>query len=351
MERARCADHPGAIAGWQCRDCGRVLCPECVAEETLENGARFLSCSACDGRVDQLMEPGGTGTVRQHLWQIVQVPVSWFTVLLLPLTVWALWSTRRLEAAGTAAVLIFAVAPCFWALYFATVRSGAHAFDALGRGEKVDLLEHVVFPAARALVLMVGAAGPVTLVRWLGGDFAAPVSNPLLWVLLVLGALAMPLWTAYLAGGAGLASALSLERARRSIRELGADYWTVAGWTLALASLCFLWAGGADRAIRGPVFLLLQGLAVYFLLFVARFVGALLAIRGPELGFELRPDQLRPVLPDAVPRGTRKAKPPPPPPKKEIAPIELDEEAPAGPMRIERGMGGGGSWDPEDGER
>src|SRR3954453_14236900 len=84
----RCTDHSGAIAGWHCQDCGRALCPDCVAGETLENGGRLLSCSACDGRVDQLMEPGGTGTVRRQLWQVVQVPVSWFTVLLGPLTVW-----------------------------------------------------------------------------------------------------------------------------------------------------------------------------------------------------------------------------------------------------------------------
>jgi len=336
------------IAGWRCGECGRALGPECVALDVLENGARILSCSVCDGRVDQLMEPGGEGTVRQHLWQVMQVPVSWFTVVLGPIAVWALWRTRRLEPAATAAVLLFAVAPCFWALSFATVRGGARAFDVIGRGEKVDLLEHVLFPTGKAMLVTVLAAGPVTLVRWLGGNFAAPVSNPLLWLLVVLGALAMPLWTAYLAGGAGLWDALAPARALRSIRELGADYWTVAGWTLVTASLCFFWAGGALRAISGPVFLLLQGLAVYAMLFVARFAGALLAVRGPDLGFALRPDQLRPVLPDAVPRGTRKARPPPPAPKV-IAPIDLDEAAPAGPMEVQRGMGGGGGWDEGDG--
>jgi hypothetical protein len=320
-----------------------------VAEEAVENGTTFLSCSLCDGRVERLMEPGATERVRQHLGQVLKVPVSWLTVLLGPLTVWALWSTRRLEPGGTAAVLLFAVAPCFWALYFGTVRGAARAFDRLEAGERLDLLEHVATPAGRALVVTVAAAGPVTFIRWLTGDFHAPTSNPLLWLLVIAGALVMPLWTAYLAGGSRILEALSPSRTLQSIRELGGDYWTVAGWTLAVASLGFAWSGSADSAVRGPWVLFLQGLAVYALLFVARFTGVLLAVRGPELGFTLRPDQLRPVLPDAVPRGTRRARPPPPPPKV-IQPIELDVESPAEPFSIVRGMAGGpGSGDPEQG--
>jgi hypothetical protein len=349
MTRERCSDHARAIAGWRCQECARALCPDCVGQETLENGAIIQACSHCDGRVDQLMEPGARDAVGAHLWQVVQVPVSWPTLLLGPLTVLALWRTRGLEAAGTAMVLIFAVAPCFWALYFATVRGAARAFDLAAPGEALDLVDHVALPAGRAWVVTVFAAGPVTLVRWIGGDFKAPISNPLLWVLVVLGALLMPLWTAYFAGGSGFAAALSPARALRSMRELGSDYRTVAGWTLATASLCFAWAGVADAGVRGPVFLLLQGLALYAMLFVARFAGALLAVRGPELGFTLRPDQLRPVLPGAVPRGTRKAKPPPPAPKV-IQPIELDVAPPSEPMLVQRGMGGGGGgWDPGDG--
>ena len=337
--REPCADHPRAIAGWICLDCDRKRCPDCVAEERLENGGTILCCSSCDGRVQVLLEAGGQGRVRDHLWQVAQVPVSWPTLVLGPLTVWALWSTRAMEAAGTAAVLMFLVAPLFWALYFATLRTAARAFDLFDHGEPLDLLEHVAVPAGKAVAVTAVASGAVMTVRWVGGDFEAPIANPLLWLMVVAGALAMPLWTAYFAGGQGLA-ALSPSRAVASIRELGWDYWTVALWTLAISSLCFVWAGRAELAIRGPAFLLLQGMAVYTMLVVARFTGALLAVRGPDLGFELRPDQLKPVLPDAVPRGTRKAKPPPPPPKV-IEPIELDVEAPAGPLVIERGMGGG----------
>src|SRR4051812_1554514 len=103
--RESCADHPRAMAGWRCRGGARALCPECVALDVLENGARIISCSACDGRAEPLLEPGGEGTVRQHLWRVMQVPVSWFTMLLAPIAVWALWWTRRLEPAATTAVL------------------------------------------------------------------------------------------------------------------------------------------------------------------------------------------------------------------------------------------------------
>ena len=42
-----------------------------------------------------------------------------------------------------------------------------------------------------------------------------------------------------------------------------------------------------------------------------------------DLGFELRPDQLKPALPGVRPRGIRRAKPPPPP-KKSYEPIDLE---------------------------
>ena len=206
MARKSCTNHPLAIAGWRCLDCAQVLCPDCVAQEPLENGASFLACSSCDGRVERLMEAGGQGTVRDQVWQVLQVPVSWFT-------------------------------------------GGAGAAD----------------------------ARPLAGRRLQRADL-----DPALWGLAAIGALWMPLLTAYLAGGQG-------------------------------------------------------------------FAGALLAVRGPEPGFELRPDQLRPVLPDAVPRGTRKARPPPPPPKV-IQPIDLDVAPPDGPLVVERGMGGGGGWDPDGGQ-
>jgi hypothetical protein len=329
-----CSQHPSP-AGWRCLGCGRALCPECVAEDAV-GAATYLSCTHCDGRAEVLMVPGSTQTVSEILREIFQVPPSWATVLLGPVVVILLWRAKYLEGWSAAALWLLVVAPLFWGMFFMVLRATARSYDLVAAADPLDPVAHVVVPVARAVALTAAGALVVLALRSFTGADAA-TSNPGLWALTWIAGAYLPLVTARLGAGEPLLQALSPPRWLEAVKALGTDYRAVAGLSVLTASLAFFLSGSAEQGIQGPWMALPHALSVYLLLVVARFAGALLAVRGPELGFELRPDQLRAALPDARPRGARAARPPPPPPKV-IQPLTLDMSAPTGPLEVEYGL-------------
>jgi hypothetical protein len=304
-----CSAHPGQRAGWSCLDCGRQLCPRCVARAEVKAAdapeiRSFDCCAWCDGRVTLVYVPGTRSTFAGQLAGTLRVPVSGLGLLVGVLVMAGFIIARRLT--GWAAVAALAlVSPLFWTLFFLVLRAAARASDDVGWHERADLLAHGVRPALRATLLSLAA----------GAAFAAlPRAG---WLLTVGFSFAAPACVIGLAGGDSVWSSLSPARGAERIRSLGSDYLIAAALTAATGSLVFWWVLSgrlAASAIHVDAYQMLDGvevlldaLSLYALFIVARALGLLLSVRGDAVGYGLPASAIVPALPGAIPRGQRRA--------------------------------------------
>jgi hypothetical protein len=339
----RCTTHPREAAGWRCQACGALLCPACTV--LLRVGSVDSDgCSLCRGLAERLRER------RQEARPFAGRIVGAFSF---PLRHGALLSILAL-AVVMRLLQIFGLlgsalaSGVYWAFLFGVIVQTWRGKEELEPPDFTNVIDDVLFPALRgllatALVWVPLAFRAAALLSELGPERREPAAlasaiagDPLVWLLLLLGAAFLP---AALIAAAITRSFLAVVNPLVPIqmaRALGADYLRATATTagLGVAGLLLDRLVGATAG-RIPILggFLATAIGVYFPIVNARILGLLVHVRGDDLGLGQESDYLEPVLPGATPQGgTLALEPAPRRPRTEGAAF------PGGPAPIARAV-------------
>jgi len=297
----------------------------------------YDSCVHCDGRAALLTVPGSRESYLQLFLLSLKVNVGWVSVMLLG-AIWAgVYLAWALPAAGSG--LMFALLLTFlWVLFFAVLHAAWKGSDRVGYSDATTRLkEDLLRPAWRlSLLCWLVVVGVWLLHRELRFLRRAD-EDPRAWVLVLALAVVIPVWVLGLARGDSLTSALSPARSVQLAWKLGRDYLLLAALSVVTCALMFFWLGAGTYMTQegfGAFALPMNLFALYAVLLFARLTGLLMAARADRLGLAFRPDQRVPALPDVAPHGVRRPRLPVVPPRPRPAFVELDTEAPTGPMEV-----------------
>ncbi len=349
---APCRRHPTVLAGWSCDNCQASLCPDCVAVRR-SLSTEYLSCGLCEGRVLPILVHRSRVPLAARLRGLWRYP---FTLSGLVVLVGLSFLLTMFRWAAVATFLILKPIPMvlglgvFWGAFFHIIRSTARGERELDTPDYSEFFTDCVRPAVRgfmgtSLLWLPGLLYLLFIKRWdvskpmdellstpafyvNGGlpelDWGLVLGDPILWLIVLAGAVWLPVVLLLAAAGQGVLTMLNPLAVIATARRLGRDYaltlGALAGLTVALVlghlvaagfhwlELPFLSSWGAELITCIVPFLM------------ARVLGLLLYHRGDELGYGSPSDYLEPILGDARPRVEA-------PPLRENPPVP--EEAPA----------------------
>ena len=276
----------------------------------------YDTCVACDGPLDVLTRPASRKRFFERLGRSLVPPIGWTTAAVIlgaGVLVGAIHGLEgHLGSAGLAAATLALVAPPFWTVFFALVRSATLADLSPEATPPMNALDELAMPALRACLLT-------------GGSWAVQFSPvPLKWGFEVIALVALPAVLVHLARGDGLLEVVNARRWLETTRTLGAN-GVAAGLMLAfLAGVSVASVGAAAYDAREglpPFAFFMRMIAVLGLLLGARVVGLLMSAHAVELGVGAAVEQV-PVLGDVAPRGRR-------------APRPVEAPKPRGPIDLE----------------
>lgn len=329
-----CQQHQ-APAGWRCRECGELLCPDCSAMKQVYP-SEFPGCSRCGGAADVLtVHRRDRGSLAARLPEAFLWPVRRDGLLLLA-GVALLWTLTSLVGI---AQLTFGVPGIILSL-FSVVRSTAHGREHPEAAEFLDLFQGILGPLLRLFLVFVPLWVPAALYLWTVGWVNA--SAGVLWLLTALGAAWMPAAFLVAATDCGLTTLLNPFAIVGISLKLGRSWAVYAGtWAVLLVVWAVLAVAGVLLLkVPIPFFVpLLANMALFYAPFVgARVAGLALFLHGDDLGWGMPQDYLLPQLGDAQPRGTLpEGTGAGMPAVRSYAPIELSDDAPAAPVsRMDR---------------
>jgi hypothetical protein len=192
---------------------------------------------------------------------------------------------------------------------FALIRSSASGSEDLEAPEFNDLLSGIIVPAAGGLI-GTGVVWVPGVVYWffLKQGSGSPLTDPVLWILAIVGLIYMPMALMAAATNSGFLRMLNPVYMFVYIKRLGADY-ALAVFTILVLCVPAVLIGLLSALLYAIPLPILPGilaasvrLLVPFMM--ARVLGLLLYMRGAELGLSRAADYEEPLLPGVVPRGT-----------------------------------------------
>jgi hypothetical protein len=350
---ARCQRHPEATAGWSCDNCRAALCPDCVAVRRALS-TEYLSCGLCNGRAVPLLVHRARTPLVTRLRQAWRYPFNASGMqVLIPLS--ALLALLRWLAETTFLLIKFLPAliglGIFWGAFFSIIRSTARGAHEVETPDYSDFFADCVAPALRglvgtALLWLPGLSYLLFIKEWdvrkpmeelleapafyvTGGlpalDLSQVLGDPVLWLIVVIGAAWLPIVLLLSAAGQSAVRMLHPVVVLDTARLLGRDYLRTLGALAVLAVALVLVRLVAAGLLWLDLPLLSRWSAEFLTCLVpfimAHVLGLLLYSRGDELGYGAPSDYLSPVLGDTRPRAE-------PPPLRE-APVTALAEPPA----------------------
>lgn len=291
----QCEAH-GAVAGWECANCHRPLCPDCAATKVMYP-ATVVACVPCGGLAEELVRAKSeTASLAQRLpgaftfFLTVEGVAAWLGVAL-----WV-WLTSFAGLGG----LFFGWGGAIAAL-FGLTRSTANGKDHLELSDFQDPLSSMGLPLIRFAVAMLPA--------WGGALLALETQRPwLLWLSLALTIVWSP--TAFIgaATNASFVDMLNPLRVLKASAALGKDFAVYVGSLFAVGvvlavSVPLSWA--ISHFLWVPVLsgVLSQMVLLYAPLVGARIAGLVLFLHGPVFGWGDSNERYEPILKGVEPRG------------------------------------------------
>jgi Tetratricopeptide repeat len=331
---ALCRRHPEALAGWTCDNCQAALCPECVVGRR-SLSTEYLSCALCQGRVLPILVHRSRIPLAERLRKAWRYPctLTGLAVLLgvsLVLTIlrWAAESTFLLLKSMPTVLGLGA----FWAVFFHIVRATARGERELDTPDYSEFFSDCVAPAVRGLVgtsllWLPGLLYLFLIKRWdvskpmdellsspafyvSGGlprlDWRQVAWDPILWLIILAGALYVPMVLVFAATGQSVLKMLNPVAVIGAAIHLGKDFLLTLGALAGLTGVALLGHLVAS-GLHWLALPLLSRVAAEFVtclapFYMAHVLGLLLYSRGDALGYGAPSDYLAPILGDARPR-------------------------------------------------
>ncbi|WP_426750816.1 hypothetical protein [Myxococcus sp. Y35] len=316
-----CRNHRSARAGWRCTACEAPLCPDCVVGRRAQT-VELVSCRQCGDVAEPLLTHRRRVPLAQRMksaWRYVfstsglQVLVAvsiplmvlgWLTemtiIFLKPITLLMYWSV-------------------FWATFYKLARESARGEMELSTPDYSNYIQDGIVPGLMGMVtfalVWLPALVYATLVRpllleasegkpfysaLLGPFSEFPVTDPVLWGLVLLALAWLPVVLLLTAAGSPVSTLVNVRAAMRLVRKLGRDYAVLVGGLAVLGVVHLLAHGLADALLWMDVLLVSRLLAEAVTLVVpfttAHVLGLVLYTRGDALGYGLDREYLEPVL-------------------------------------------------------
>ncbi|MBK7863634.1 MAG: hypothetical protein IPJ65_34510 [Archangiaceae bacterium] len=325
MIAPKCERHR-AHAGWKCQGCKKVLCPRCVATRRVHMATELEVCLNCGALADRLT---------QH-----RAEARSFAARLPRALVWPLSQAGFIAMAGVALVRAgLSYAPglgwlvgtaAFAAFCLGLVRSSARGSDDFESLDFSDFVADVVMPGLKvalgAAIVWVPAVIRIGVLGDGGFDLQRAATDPVMWLLLLLGGAYAPMAIIVGASGGSLLGMLNPLHVVRTALRLGAPYLLAVGWLAALFVPWVVTLGVGALLNKLPIVfvprLLDYMLACYVPFVGARVLGLLLYTHGDRIEYGLDSDYRVPLLAGAAPEGEL------PEPAAEAAQAGLDRHAP-----------------------
>jgi hypothetical protein len=298
----RCSAHRAIVAGWICRGCEALLCPDCVAISNTFKTVELLQCTRCGDEARPIL------TRREDLPYATRIREAWRY----PLTKSGLLS---LAAAGIALSYLFGtlfLAPVglaiFFGYFFHLVRQTALGSDEIEPPSIGALVADILVPLLRGLVALSVLCGPALLYLHSGRawDTELLFQDVVLWILCAASILYVPMALMIAATESSVLSLLNPLLVIGRAVDLGRDYLIcVAGLAVLLLIQVPL---ALNVSMTGVLSLFLVGwfgwsVLLYVPFVMARVLGLLLYTRGDAIGFGMPSDYESPLSKER-PRGT-----------------------------------------------
>lgn len=325
-----CQTHRGALAGWRCLACQASLCPECAEGQRIQT-VELFKCGLCGGDAEVLRIHRGVVPLSHRLKSAWRYPFTQAAAqLLLALGTFLgvmSWMSGIVPVIIRLPVTLL-YAGAFWATFFGLVRESARGDTSLDIPEFSELGRDILIPALRGTMVFLVACLPAlvyVLVTYSGVSASldafswfirwnlppALVRDARFWLLLLAGALWLPMGLLLAASHQPVWQMLNPRMAFRVGRGLGSDYLVA---TAALAGLVPVHLvahvlAAVVRMVKVPLlpFLLAECLTLVAPLLAAHVLGLLLFVRGDQVGYGEPREYLEPVL-----GGTRPVRDAPP---------------------------------------
>ncbi|WP_224245921.1 tetratricopeptide repeat protein [Hyalangium gracile] len=329
-----CQRHPDAVAGWSCDNCQALLCPDCVATRR-SLSTEYLSCGLCQGRAMPRVVHRSRTPLAQRLRKAWRYPFNQTGMAVL-IGLSFLLTVCRWAAEATFLLLKFLPMVIglgiFWGAFFHIVRTTARGEHEMDTPDYSEVFSDCVVPAMRGLVgtSLLWVPGLLYLRyvrRWdvskpmddllskpafyvTGGlpqlDWSQVVWDPVLWLIVLAGALYLPMVLLLSAAGKSVWTMLNPLAVLGAARRLGRDFLLTLGALAVLAVALVVGQLVATGLLRLelPLFSrwaaeLVTCIAPFLM---AHVLGLLLYSRGDELGYGAPSDYLEPVLGATRPR-------------------------------------------------
>lgn len=248
-----------------------------------------------------------------------------------------IWLLRHLGCLG----VVFSVC-VFFGLFFATLSNASRGESGIATPELSELFHDVIRPGLLGLMALLIVIGPA--LAWIvyrpGGWEASWSGDPVLWGLAVVSVLYVPMACIHAGLGGSVLGMLNPLAIVGGALRLGRDYAIAVGATGLLLVAAFLLTFLSAFLGSVPVLSGVLGTCLQLIgpMLMARTLGALMYVRGDDLGLGPQSDYQELLLPGATPRGSAPAAQAPGQPPTTAAPsarpprpeaIELEPEAPA----------------------
>jgi hypothetical protein len=310
-ESTHCRSHSQAAAGWFCAACDAKLCPDCAVVETVAS-TDLLSCARCGGAVEELKVHRSHAPFSRRLVGAWLYPLRKSGLIAL-LAVGAVVALSR----GVASLLPFVVGiiplsiwlGSFWGSIFWIVRSTAMGAEHFTPPDFHDVHHDLVRPAIRGTMATALMWIPAIVFVWKAGELGLP--DALFWLVVLASALYAPMALMIAATGESTLSLLNPFKVIGISMRLGRAYLMVAAWMVPLAMLhgLLMAVDGAVSSLNIPLVapVLGEAISLYVPFVMARMIGLLLYVHGDRVGYGIDSEFYEPALPDAKPRGKKRA--------------------------------------------
>ncbi len=242
-KKVDCTRHPGVEAAWICTECRFALCPKCAAGTVIQMRP-VVRCTRCGGEAKILAVPHQV----TPFWKVLPTFVLWMfsprSLISLLFAALAMWGLTQIPAAGGPLAAVFATG-----YLYLTIRDGARGRMQLPWPRHIaDQLLDLLFGAGQIAAATAPLWLPITLYLqlrygWqaLAARPTAPLFDPVLVPLTVLGALYLPAAQIQALLGESLLSLLNPVATVKSVRQIQKPYLALAGlWTVLMAGNVYL---------------------------------------------------------------------------------------------------------------
>ncbi len=316
-----CRHHRAAHAGWRCAACEAALCPDCVVGRRAQT-VELVACARCGDAAEPLLTHRNRVPLSQRLksaWRYVFSPSGLQVLVAVSIALAALgWLSDLLFIPFTLAIYW----SIFWATFYKLARESARGELELSTPDYNHFVQDGIVPGIRGLVtfalvwlpalVYIRVLRPVLLegkalhAALLSPFTEPPLTDPVMWVLVLLALAWLPGALLLTAAGQSISSLLNVFGAVRLVRRLGRDYAVLAGALLALGAVHLLAHGLAAWLRHLDVILvsrlLAEGITLIAPFTAAHVLGLLLHTRGDTLGYGVDHEYLEPVLGTTAPR-------------------------------------------------